>query len=255
MDDRIGQQLGNYRLTRKLGQGGFADVYLGEHIHLDTHQVAIKVLRERLIPEDIEKFRLEAGILAQLVHPHIVRLLDYHVEGNTAFLIMSYAPNGTLRQQYAKGKKLPFTTIIAYVQQLAAALQCAHNEMLVHRDIKPENILLGRQNELLLSDFGIATLPHSGRSRSLEQVAGTAVYMAPEQLQGKPRRTSDQYSLGIIVYEWLCGNVPFQDHLSSLHNNISMLLSHPFVRKSFHYHEQSKKLCSERWQKSRTSAS
>ena len=96
-----------------------------------------------------------------------------------------------------------------YVMQIADALQHAHNRKLIHRDIKPANLLLGRRNEVLLSDFGIAILTRSARSRSLEEIAGTFAYMAPEQLQGKSRRASDQYALGIVVYEWLSGDVPF----------------------------------------------
>src|SRR6266478_990287 len=96
MADRVGQQLGNYRLVRLLGQGGFADVYLGEHIHLET-QAAIKVLHTQLAGDEIEQFRLEAKRVAHLEHPHIVRVLEFGVEGTTPFLVMSYAPGGTLR--------------------------------------------------------------------------------------------------------------------------------------------------------------
>jgi serine/threonine protein kinase len=209
MDNRIGQRLGNYRLTRLLGQGSFADVYLGEHIHLDTHQVAIKVLCSQVTGEDAQRFHAEARILAGLAHPHIVRLLDYAIEGNTPYVIMEYVPKGTLRQRFPKGVKLPLTTIVPYVIQIAGALQYAHHRKLIHRDIKPANLLLGRHNEVLLSDFGIAILTRSARSQSLEHLAGTFAYMAPEQLQGKSRRASDQYALGIVVYEWLSGDVPF----------------------------------------------
>src|SRR5438309_7257222 len=109
MVDRVGQQLGNYRLVRLLGQGGFADVYLGEHVYLET-QAAIKVLHTQLAREDIEQFRIEARTIARLEHPYIVRVLDFGVEGSTPFLVMSYAPNGTLRQRHPKGTRLPLTT-------------------------------------------------------------------------------------------------------------------------------------------------
>src|SRR6266446_8425610 len=99
MDDRIGQQLGNYRLLRLLGQGGFAEVYLGEHIYLDT-AAAIKVLHTQLDSDDVEHFRTEARTIARLMHPHIVRVLDFGLEGLTPFLVMDYAPNGTLRQRH-----------------------------------------------------------------------------------------------------------------------------------------------------------
>src|SRR5438874_4063972 len=135
MADRVGQQLGNYRLIRLLGEGGFAEVYLGEHLYLST-QAAIKVLQAQLTSDDTEQFRTEARTIASLEHPHIVRILDFGVEGKTPFLVMSYAPNSTLRQRHPKGVQLPLTTIVTYVKQIADALQYAHEEKLIHRDIK-----------------------------------------------------------------------------------------------------------------------
>src|SRR3989442_439533 len=210
MTDHSGQKLGNYRLLRLLGKGGFADVYLGEHIYLKT-AAAIKVLHTQLTSEDMEGFLNEARTIAHLVHPHIVRVTDFGIEGETPFLVMDYAPNGTLRQRHPKGTQLPLSLIISYVKQIAGALQHAHNERLVHRDIKPENMLLGRQNELLLSDFGIALVAQSSRYPSPQEIVGTAAYMSPEQIQGRPRPASDQYSLGVIVYEWVSGDRPFTD--------------------------------------------
>jgi len=105
---------------------------------------------------------------------------------------------------------LPITMIVSYVKQIADALQYAHDEKLIHRDIKPENILVGRRNELLLNDFGLALIALSSRKQgTLADLAGTATYIAPEQIQGKPRTASDQYSLGIVIYEWLSGDIPF----------------------------------------------
>lgn len=208
MEDRSGQQFGNYRLVRLLGQGGFAEVYLSEHILLNT-QAAIKVLHTQLTASDIEQFRLEARTIANLEHPNIVRMLEFGVEGKTPFLVMSYAPNGTLRDRHPRGQRLPLSTIISYVKQLADALQYAHDEKVVHRDIKPENMLLGRRQEVLLSDFGIALVAQSSRYQSTHDMAGTIAYMAPEQIEAHPRPASDQYSLGIVVYEWICGERPF----------------------------------------------
>src|SRR6059058_3100404 len=161
-DSSIDQRLGNYRLIRLLGHGGFADVYLGEHIHLNT-LAAIKVLDARLTADEITQFRNEARTIARLEHPHIVRVLEFGVEGHTPFLVMSYAPNGTLRQRHPRGTPIPITTIIPYVKQVADALQYAHNERLIHRDVKPENMLLGRHNNVLLSDFGIALISQSSQ--------------------------------------------------------------------------------------------
>lgn len=215
MADLVGQQLGNYRLIRILGEGGFAKVYLGEHIHLGT-QAGIKVLHTQLTNDDIEQFRTEARMIAHLVNPNIVRVLDFGVEGKTPFLVMDYAPNGTLRQRHPKGIRLPLETIVSYVKQVADALQYAHNEKLIHRDVKPENMLLGRRGEILLSDFGIALLAQSSRYQNVQDMAGTMAYMAPEQIQGKPRPASDQYSLGIVVYEWLSGDRPFHGSFTEI---------------------------------------
>src|SRR5437763_1822977 len=210
MVEYVGQQLGNYQLIRLLGEGGFAEVYLGEHIYLGTLG-AIKVTRMSLATNEMENFRTEARTIATLVHPNIVRVLEFGVQDGNPFLVMDYAPNGTLRQRHPRDIAVPLPTIIPYVKQVAEALQRAHDEKLIHRDVKPDNMLLGRQNEVLLSDFGIALMAaQSTRDQALETAAGTIGYIAPEQIQGKPRPASDQYSLGIVVYEWLSGSRPFQ---------------------------------------------
>ena len=208
MADSVGQRLGNYRLVSLLGQGGFAQVYLGEHQRLGT-QAAIKLLSTHLSDYEVEKFLAEARTIARLEHPHIIRILDFDVEQDVPFLVMSYASNGTMRRRYPKGTRLPLDIILTYLKQAADALQYAHAAKLVHRDIKPENMLLSRHNEMLLSDFGIAIVAHSSRSQSMQEIIGTISYMAPEQIQGKPRPASDQYALGVIAYEWLCGSHPF----------------------------------------------
>jgi serine/threonine protein kinase len=206
--DRVGQRFGNYRLSKLLGQGGFAEVYLGEHIFLDT-QTAIKVLRTQLDGQDVEQFRLEARTIAHLEHPHIVRLLDFGVEGTTPYLIMNYAPNGTMRERYPKGTRLPLEQIVLYVKQISQALQYAHERKIIHRDIKPENMLFGPDDQVVLSDFGIALVSQSSRYQQPNDMAGTIAYMAPEQIEAHPRPASDQYSLGIVIYEWLSGERPF----------------------------------------------
>lgn len=208
MVDYTGQQLGNYQLTRLLGEGSFAQVYLGEHIYLST-QAAIKVIHTQLV-DDPDSFRTEARTIARLVHPNIVRVLDFGVEGKTPFLVLDYAPGGTLRERHPEGSLLPLSVVISYVKQIAEALQYAHDEKLVHRDVKPENMLLGRRNEVLLSDFGVALMVQTLSFQSMQDVAGTLPYMAPEQIKGQPRPATDQYALGIIVYEWLTGKRPFR---------------------------------------------
>ena len=225
MEDRPERRLGNYQVTRLLAQGGFAEVYLGQHIYL-KNQAAIKILLTHLSGDEMESFLNEARTLVNLIHPNIVRVLEFGVEGNTPFLVMDYAPNGSLRQCYPRGARLPLSRVTAYVRQAASAIQYAHDQRLIHRDIKPENMLLGRNKELLISDFGIAVFAHSSLSASTEQVVGTAAYMAPEQLQGKPRPASDQYALAIVAYEWLCGERPFHGTLTEI--AAQQMLSEPF---------------------------
>ena len=206
--NRTGQQFGKYRLVRLLGQGGFAEVYLGEHILMGA-LAAIKILPNQITSADSQMFLQEARTLVSLEHPHIVGVKDCDVQGGIPFIVMDYAPNGTLRQRHPKGTRVLLANAISYVSQVAPALQYAHNLNLIHRDVKPENMLLGRDDQVLLSDFGIAVIFSTALSRYAKDSAGTAIYMAPEQIMGKPRPASDQYSLGIVVYEWLCGDPPF----------------------------------------------
>lgn len=211
----IGQQLGNYRILRLLGEGGFAQVFLAEHVYLDT-QAAVKVLSMQLGNGEIEWFLREARTIARLIHPNIVRVLDFGVQDGLPFLVLDYAPNGTLRQSYPRGQQLPLSTIVSCINQAAEALQYAHEEKFVHRDVKPENMLLGRRNEVLLSDFGLALVAQSTRFQGMQELAGTVAYIAPEQIQGNARPASDQYALGIVAYEWLTGQSPFRGSLTEV---------------------------------------
>ena len=206
MNSRVGQQLGNYQLIQYLGKGSFAEVYLGGHVHLGT-LAAVKVLQAHSM--DSDAFRTEARIVASLIHPNIVRVLEFGIEDETPFLVMDFAPYGSLRQRHPGGERVPLPAVISYVKQVADALQYAHDESLVHRDVKPGNMLIGRRHEILLSDFGIATLARPSAAPHSHTTSGTTLYMAPEQLRGRPCAASDQYSLGIVVYEWLCGIPPF----------------------------------------------
>jgi serine/threonine protein kinase len=223
MTDRVGQQLGHYRLLRLLGEGGFAEVYLGEHVDLGR-RAAIKVLSAKLSSEEIERFREEARTIGRLTHPSIVDVKDFGVEQGVPYLVMHYAAQGTLRQRHPKGTRLAPATILPYVRQIASALQYAHDQQVIHRDVKPENMLVGEQGEILLSDFGIATITQNSRYQHTGDVVGTIAYMAPEQMHGKPRPASDQYALGIVIYEWLCGERPF---VGSMNEVVAQHLSLP----------------------------
>jgi Protein kinase domain/TIR domain len=202
-----GKLFGNYRLTRLLGVGGSAEVYLGEHIQSNMH-AAVKIMEGPLMGTAAEDFLHEARNIARLVHPHIVRVLDIGLEEAIPFIIMDYAPNGSLRERYPKGTQLSLPTITLYIKQIADALQYAHDRRVLHRDLKPENILLGPRDEIWLSDFSL-DVDTITKQDPLSAMAGTIPYMAPEQFNRKKGIGTDQYALGIIIYEWLCGYRPF----------------------------------------------
>jgi serine/threonine protein kinase len=215
-----GQQLGNYRFVRHLGHGGFAEVYLGEHIYLKSY-AALKILHTTLKEEEVERFLSEAQTLVGLRHPNIVRVLEFLFEGGTPALVMDYALGGSARQHFPGGSRLPLAATVASIKQVAAALQYAHDHSIIHRDVKPENILFDSDQQILLSDFGLALLAPSPELLSTQEWAGTLAYMAPEQLQGKPTFASDQYALGIVTYEWLCGMRPFEgDRWGLMHQHV-----------------------------------
>ncbi len=206
-----GVQVGNYLLLRELGRGGYAHVYLAEHLSLKT-RVALKLLKPSVTGhEEMQQFQFEAHLLAHLRHRHIVRALDFGWEHGTPFLAMEYAPRGTLQMTFSQGVPLPLSSILPAVLQTARALQYLHNHHVIHCDVKPENLLLGPYNKVWLADFGIATTISTelGRRYNGREVRGTARYMAPEQIQGNPLPASDQYALAVMVYEWLCGQPPF----------------------------------------------
>ncbi len=219
MIEQVEQRLGNYRLKQLLGKGAFADVYLGEHLYLST-PVAVKVLQSRLDSLTLADFLTEARHISHLVHPHIIRVFDFGLESEVPFLVMDYAPNGNLRQKHPPGSAVPLPTIVTYVMALASALQYAHDQHLVHRDLKPENVLLGPRHEVLLCDFGLALLTSDRESLQVKERFGTLSYMAPELIRGQPVPASDQYALAVMVYEWLCGHLPFAGltaHIANQH--------------------------------------
>ena len=208
MADRVGQHIDDYRLMRLLGTGSFGEVYLGEHLESRT-PAAVKMLN--LSQENLKEFVKEASTAFRLKHPHIIGSLAFGMSADdTPYLVMDYASNGTLRQRHPKGTCLPLDTIVSYLLPLAEALQYAHDRRVIHRDVKPENVLIGQDGKILLSDFGIAVIAPLEKSLRTQNMGGTVPYMAPEQIRGKPLPASDQYALGIMAYEWLCGVRPFQ---------------------------------------------
>lgn len=205
-----GLQYGQYRLIQHIGSGSFADVYLAEHL-VNGSQVAVKILQAELSDIEAAAFFEQARMLARLQHPGIVRVRDYGMAGHGPYLIMDYAPRGSLRQQYPRGARLPLSTVVIYIQQIADALQYVHEQQIIHRDIKPHNLLVSANLDVLLSDFSIAVIAQSAgyRKQQIQDFEGTILYAAPEQIRGLPRIASDQYALGVVVYEWLSGGCPF----------------------------------------------
>ena len=225
VQERIGQSIGDYRLLRLLGQGTFGSVYLAEHLH-DHTSAAVKVLHISLMGHGALHTFLNEARTIRLRHPHIVPVLDFGLSrhDNLPYLVMAYANGGTLRDRYPEASKLSYETIDTYVQQLASALQYAHDHRVVHRDVKPENMLVADDGTIQLSDFGIAKISELASLASLHQVVGTPAYTAPEQGEGKACPASDQYALAVVVYEWLTGQRPFQgDPLAvMLHHRIDV---------------------------------
>lgn len=205
---RAGQQIGHYRLTHIVGEGPHAQVFVAEHLPSQA-PVAIKMLRARLAQEEIEKFSRSARRIANLSHPHIMRVRDYGVERNVPYLVMEVALNGSLRRRHPEGTRLSTQRILAYARQISEALHYAHSENYLHQFIKPENMLLDKQGNVLLSDFFLPLGIFTARSPE------NSLYMAPEQYQGVARQTSDQYALGLIIYEWFTGERPTYDPLST----------------------------------------
>lgn len=203
-----GQSIAGYRVVRLLGQGNASEVYLGESA-ARNHPVAIKFLHAWTGERDIQRFLTQAAMLSKLDHPHIIHIYDFGLnDDDVPYLIMSYMPYGTLRQRHPRGSRLPLREVIYYAEQIADALQYVHEHQLVHRDVKPQNMLLSGQNEIILNDFGTATVSYSLVPNAAD-FEGTVLYAAPEQLEGRALRSSDQYALAVMVHELLTGSWPF----------------------------------------------
>src|SRR5215813_5035275 len=201
---------GRYRIIRKLGAGGMADVYLAEDQELGR-QVAIKILNDRHAADDsfIERFRREAKNAAGLSHPNIVSIYDRGEAEGTYYIAMEFLDGRSLKELIVGRGPAPIKTAIDYARQILAAVGFAHKHGIVHRDIKPHNVLVGPEGRLKVTDFGIA---RSGASQMTEvgSIIGTAQYLSPEQARGAPvDQTSDLYSVGVVLYEMLTGQVPF----------------------------------------------
>src|SRR5690242_8116936 len=230
-DALIGQQIGAYTVQSKLGEGGMAVVYKAYHARL-RREVAIKLILSQIAqqPDFRARFEREAQLVASLQHPNIVAVYDFGDFGSQSYLVMQYVGGGTLRDRLRGGHALDPRLATLYAVQMGRALHHAHMRGIVHRDVKPQNMLISSSdpNQLLLSDFGIAkmydnrhepTLISTAGTQamqdpsltSIDQIVGTAEYMAPEQINGEPvDARTDVYSLGVVLFQMLTGEAPFQ---------------------------------------------
>lgn len=244
-DELIGKQLGDYQIQSSLGEGGMAHVYKAYHPRL-RREVAIKVILSQIAQREgfQARFEREAQVVASLEHPNIVSIYDFKEENGLTYLVMQYVSGGTLREQLRGQRSIEPARAITYTSQMARALHHAHQRGIVHRDVKPQNMLISGTdpNHLLLSDFGIAKLyggsedsaiaemptrviEHDAGLTNVNQIMGTADYMAPEQATGQPvDARTDVYALGVVLYQMLTGEVPF--HSTSLNG---LLFQHVYT--------------------------
>jgi formylglycine-generating enzyme required for sulfatase activity len=210
--DLIGGRLGKYEIRSEIGRGGAGIVYRGYDPDLNR-DVAIKVLSPLLAQNQavVERFRREARSAAQLDHPNIVTIHDVGKDGDWHYFVMRYLEGETLTEVIRRRAPLPPEDVLSILRPLAQALDYAHSQGLVHRDVKPSNIIVGPTGHVTMTDFGIALAAFEKRITATGAIVGTPDYMSPEQVEGlEVDGRSDQYSLGIIAYEMLSGQLPFE---------------------------------------------
>lgn len=212
MELQAGDQIGAYEIVSVLGRGGMATVYKAYHQRLDRH-VAIKLMHTIFLQDDdfLARFRREARIVAKLEHPNIVPIYDSDEHRHTPYLVMKWIDGTTLKKHYLK-QGMTLSDIQTTLHKIAQGLDYAHAKGVLHRDMKPSNVLLGENEQVYITDFGLARIVEVGSSTiSHDMLLGTPYYISPEQAQGSDEldHRTDIYSLGVILYELLTGNVPF----------------------------------------------
>ena len=211
MQDLVGSVLGQYNLLEKIGQGGMATVYRAQQASIGR-EVAIKLLHRSLIEQDssfLERFRREVQIIAHLQHPHILPVYDFGEVDGQPYIVMAYMTGGTLASYIRQQGQMRLTEIARIVNQLADALDYAHNHDIIHRDFKPGNVLLDEPGNAYLADFGLAKSIQSTQLTATGLI-GTPAYMAPDWSgDGAITKSVDIYALGVTLYEMLAGKVPF----------------------------------------------
>jgi tRNA A-37 threonylcarbamoyl transferase component Bud32 len=224
MSTLVGMQLsGRYRLDAQIGAGGMSTVYRAFDQTLER-QVAIKLMHREIASDSdqLERFRREARAVAQLSHPHIVGAIDAGEDEGRPYIVFEYVEGETLKERIRRMGRLPVEEAVAYAIETARALGCAHSHHIVHRDVKPQNVLIDSEGSAKVTDFGIArTLDQEGLTAD-GRVLGTTDYVSPEQALGHDvNGQSDIYSLGVVLYEMLVGDVPFHGE-----NQVSVAMKH-----------------------------
>ncbi|MDD3731264.1 MAG: protein kinase [candidate division Zixibacteria bacterium] len=235
-DKRKEVRIGDYILTGKIGQGGIAEIYKGRQESLNR-DVAIKILASKLTsdPEIVRRFERESMVIAKLNHPNIVHVIDKGKAGNRYYFVMEYVDGTSLREVIEHGT-IPLETKLDMIVQVCKALDYAHKNGVIHRDIKPTNILIDRQGNPRVADFGIAQIVGTpeGEVTSSDVIMGTLAYMSPEQKVSSTNvdQTTDIYAMGIILYEILTGKKPMGRFKmpSELNENINITFDDIVIR-------------------------
>lgn len=211
-DTNIGQMLDNrYEITELIGVGGMADVYKGKDI-VDNKIVAIKILKTEFSDNEefLSRFRNESKAISLLSHPNIVKIYDVGFSENLQYIIMEYIDGITLKEYIEKEKALNWKDAVHFMIQILRALQHAHENGIVHRDIKPQNIMMLDDGTIKVMDFGIAKFSRETGKTATDQAIGSVHYISPEQAKGEATdEKSDIYSVGVMLYEMLTGQKPF----------------------------------------------
>jgi eukaryotic-like serine/threonine-protein kinase len=214
---------GRYRLEARIGAGGMSTVYRATDEVLER-QVAVKLMNREVASDSdqLERFRREARAIAQLSHPHIVGVIDAGEDEGRPYIVLEYVEGETLKERIRRLGRLPIPEAVAYAIEITRALGAAHARHIVHRDVKPQNVLLDEEGSAKVTDFGIArTLDEEGLTAD-GRVLGTTDYVSPEQALGQPvTGQSDLYSVGVVLYEMLTGEVPFKGD-----NQVAVAMKH-----------------------------